>query len=120
MTFVRLAFFPDGTAEHHRALAAAIGDVQPPPGRLCFVAGPADGGWQVVQVWRSRAELDDFNRAVFLPALHRQGGAGFPSPPTVTDFEAVHTSFADGASERRSPAGPRVRGSATGHQPGTG
>ena len=60
-----------------------------PPGRLVFAVGEVAGGLQVVQVWTSRAALDAFNAAVFLPALARLGGAGFPAPPTVVDFETL-------------------------------
>lgn len=86
MAFVRLAFFPGGTAAHYRALGEAIGENTVPPGRLLFAAGPVTGGWQVVQVWTGREDLDAFNAAVFLPALARVHD-GFPNPPEVTDFE---------------------------------
>jgi hypothetical protein len=109
MTFVRLALFPGGTAEHYRAVAEAIGDAPTPPGRLCFAAGPAADGWQIVQVWRTRRELDDFNRAVFLPALRRLGDGGFPAPPRVTDFEPTDVSFGTGAEPCRPGAEPAGR-----------
>ena len=88
MTFVRLAFFPEGTAEHYAAVADALGVTEPPEGRLLFAAGAAGGGWQVVQVWRTREGLEHFNRTVFLPALAAMSAPGFPRPPEVTDFEA--------------------------------
>jgi hypothetical protein len=40
MAFVRIAFFPDGTAEHYATLAAEIGAVEPPAARILFAAGP--------------------------------------------------------------------------------
>lgn len=88
MTFVRLAFFPEGTAEHYAAVADALGVTEAPEGRLLFAAGEAGGGWQVVQVWRTREGLEHFNRTVFLPALAAMSAPGFPRPPEVTDFEA--------------------------------
>ena len=84
---MRLAFFPGGTAEQYDALARETREIDAPGERLVFAAGQAAGGWQVVQVWTSRAALDAFNAAVLLPALARLGGAGFPAPPTVVDFE---------------------------------
>ncbi len=87
MAFVRLAFFPGGTAAHYQAVADALGDLPAPAGRIMFAAGPVDGGWQVVQAWAFRDQLDEFNRTVFLPALARLGSRGFPAPPRVIDFE---------------------------------
>lgn len=71
------------------ALTKALRDAPAPAGRLLFAAGPVDGGWQVVQVWSSQAELDAFNREHFLPALASLGTGGFPAPPTLTDFSTA-------------------------------
>ena len=89
MAFVRLAFFPEGTEEQYRALAGAMGNLSRPQGRLAFATGPVTGGWQVVQIWRSRAELDAFNAAYLLPTLAKLGSTGFPVAPHVVDFEPV-------------------------------
>lgn len=89
MTFVRLALFPDATREQYDRLARAMARAPVPAERLLFAAGPVEGGWQVVQVWTSRASLDEFNRAYFLPALAEVGASVFPTPPLVTDFEPV-------------------------------
>ena len=89
MAFLRMAFFPDGTDQHWAAVVHAIGDVAPPSARLMLAAGPLDGGWQVVQLWNSREELDRFNRAVYFPAISRLGDGGFPHLPVVTDVETV-------------------------------
>ena len=88
VAFVRLAWFPGAEEQHFEALAEAMGDVAPPSGRILFAAGPADGGWQVVQVWESQDELDEFNAHHLFPALARLGGFTFPASPTVLDFEA--------------------------------
>ena len=89
MVFVRLAFFPGGTAAHYAELQRVVDAGDPPLERHYFAAGPVDGGWQVVQAWRSREDLDAFNRVVLEPAYAALGGGPFPLPPTVTDFEAV-------------------------------
>ncbi|QLY33735.1 hypothetical protein [Nocardia huaxiensis] len=89
MTFVRLAFFPGGTEAHYRAIGDALGEYAPPAGRILFTAGPVEGGWQVVQVWERKDQLDAFNQAVFFPAVASLGGGGFPQPPRVTDFDAA-------------------------------
>ncbi|NHA67052.1 hypothetical protein [Phycicoccus flavus] len=85
MAFVRLAFFPGGTAAHEQVLADALVGAPEPPGRLLFASGAVEGGWQVVQVWTSREELDAFNRDWFLPAWREVAGASFPAPPEVRD-----------------------------------
>lgn len=94
MTFVRLALFPDATLEHYDRLARAMSHAPAPAERLLFAAGPVEGGWQVVQVWTSKARLDDFNRAHFFPALAALGGSVFPAPAVITDFEPVDVSIA--------------------------
>lgn len=86
MAFIRLARFPGAGSEHFDALAAALRHAPVPAARLLFAAGSIDGGWQVVQVWSSRAELEEFNRNHLLPALAALGPSGFPTPPAVTDF----------------------------------
>lgn len=88
MAFARLAFFPNGTPEHYSALTAEVGDAgRAPEGRIVFAAGQAPGGWQIVQVWTSYEALEEFNAAVFFPALERLGDATFPEVPTAVDFE---------------------------------
>lgn len=89
MAFLRMAFFPDGSDHHWRRVVAAVGDRLPPEGRFAFAAGPVEGGWQVVQLWNSLQDLDDFNRDVFLPAMRQLGSDGFPKPPVVTDVHPV-------------------------------
>lgn len=97
MAFARLAFFPEGTAEHYSRLAGEVGDAGlAPEGRLVFAAGQAPGGWRVVQVWTSYEALEAFNAKVFLPALQRLGDAGFPEVPQVIDFETAELEVARG------------------------
>jgi hypothetical protein len=89
MAFMRLAFFPNGSEDHWEAVVAEVGDVLPPVARRAFAAGPAEGGWQVMQLWDSRADLEQFNDEVFLPAILRLGERGFPQPPTIRDVDTV-------------------------------
>lgn len=89
MTFVRMAFFPGGSEEHYRRLSVAMKDGSPPAERLLFACGPVPGGWQVIQIWKSRAALEAFNSAHLFPAFRRLGTNGFPEPPRVIDFEPV-------------------------------
>lgn len=89
MAFLRLAFFPGGTAQHWAALRQAVGDIEAPAARRAFAAGPAEGGWQVVQLWDTREDLERFNRDVYLPAVATLGGTGFPQAPVVRDVVTV-------------------------------
>jgi hypothetical protein len=86
VSFLRLAYFASATTEHFQAVADRVPDVSP-PNRLLFAAGPVTGGWQVVQLWRSRSDLEAFNRDVYLPALGELGPRAFPVPPRVVDCE---------------------------------
>lgn len=90
MAFARLATFPGGTAEQARQVAEELGDSNiDPPGRILFGAGPIDGGYQIIQVWESQADLDSFLESAFRPAMARLGaaGRGWTSAPVITDCE---------------------------------
>lgn len=99
VAFVRLAFFPGGTAAHYDALSRELEQAPPPARRKVFAAGPRDDGWQVVQVWDRYEDLADFNDAWFLPALERISGKAFPNPPAVIDFEPTEMEIATAASD---------------------
>jgi hypothetical protein len=89
MAFRRLAFFPGGTAAHWDAVVNSVGDVSVPKARRAFVAGPIEGGWQVVQLWDTRDDLERFNRDIYLPAMARVAARGFPEAPVVHDVDTV-------------------------------
>ena len=90
MAYARLAMFPGGTEEQARTVAEELGQTNiDPPGRILFGAGPVDGGYQIIQVWESRADLDSFLESSFRPAMERlaAAGGGWTSAPVVTDVE---------------------------------
>ena len=88
MAFARIALFPGGTEAQHQAIVEALGDAQvDPAGRILFAAGPTDDGWQILQVWESREELDKWVEAHLGNAFARVGSRGYPAPPRITDFE---------------------------------
>ena len=89
MALLRLAFFPGGTFAHWEAVVDAVGDVSVPAARQAFAAGPIDGGWQVVQLWDTRDDLERFNADIYLPAVTRLAGRGFPETPVVQDVDTV-------------------------------
>jgi len=89
MALLRLAFFPGGTAEQWAAVVEALGEVPPPEGRRAFAAGAVEDGWQVMQLWDSREDLEGFNREVFFPSVAGLGDRGFTQVPVVRDIETV-------------------------------
>jgi hypothetical protein len=94
MAFVRMAFFPGGTEEHYLALAEEMKFAPHPAGRHLFAAGPVRDGWQVVQLWSRKDQLDAFNAEWFIPALQRTT-LSFPAPPQVVDFETFVLDFGE-------------------------
>lgn len=94
MSFARLALFPGGTEDNHRAIAEALGEAQvDPEGRLVFAAGPTDEGWQIVQVWETRDQLEQWVQDNLGAAFAKAGSRGYPKPPRITDIELAELSI---------------------------
>lgn len=90
MAFARLALFPGGTQAQHQAIVDALGAGQiHPDGRILFAAGPATDGWQILQLWESREQLETWVQQHLGPAFAAVAGRGYTAPPRITDFE-VH------------------------------
>lgn len=88
MAFARLALFPEGTQQQHEAIVEGLGDShEHAPGRLLFAAGPTDEGWQIIQVWQTREQLDAWVAENLGKAFAHAGSRGYPYPPRITDFE---------------------------------
>ena len=90
MAYARLAMFPGGTEEQARTVAEELGQSNiDPPGRILFGAGPVEDGYQIIQVWESRADMDSFLESSFRPAMQRlaAAGRGWGTSPIVTDVE---------------------------------
>ena len=92
MTFLRMAYFPRATSSDFDLLAELMPS-EAPAGRLVFAAGPARGGWQVVQLWESKDLLDAFNRDVLAPALERLGSSEVWVPAELVDLEPAQLSL---------------------------
>lgn len=74
----------------HAEVMATVGDT-PVPGLLVHFGRPTADGFQIVEVWRSKADSDRFNGEVVNPIVERLA-AGLPEPPAepvVEEFE-VH------------------------------
>jgi hypothetical protein len=101
MAFARIALFPGGTEAHHKAIGDALGDAHvDPPGRIVFAAGPTSDGWQILQIWESREQLDRWVEAHLGDAFARVGERGYPAPPRITDFELHDLLLASRAGSR--------------------
>jgi hypothetical protein len=55
------------TWEDYRAVAARLGD-EPPPGLVLHVAGRTAEGVRVIEIWLSRAALEEYVRSRLRPA----------------------------------------------------
>jgi hypothetical protein len=53
--------------DDYRAVAAELGD-EPPPGLVLHVAGRTAEGVRVIEVWRSRAAFEEYERFRLRPA----------------------------------------------------
>lgn len=88
MAFARVALFPGGTEEQHRALVEQLGEAYDHAGgRFVFLSGTVPDGYEIVQFWQSRAQLDAWVAGHLNDAIARLGGRGYPNPPRITDFE---------------------------------
>ena len=88
MAFARLALFPGGTQQQHEAVAEALGDAHTKAdGRILFAAGPVPAGWQILQIWESRENLEAWAQAYLGDAFAKAGSRGYSTPPSITDFE---------------------------------
>ena len=77
--------FPGGTQEQYDKVMKSLGldrSDEPPRGALLHLAGPTDKGWEVVDVWESRADFDRFLRE----ELGRATGEAGLTPSTPKEF----------------------------------
>jgi len=69
--------FPGGTQDNYDKLLQGLGmekgSEDLPRGLIFHVAGPTDRGWQVVDVWESRADFDRFFAERLGPAIRLSG-----------------------------------------------
>lgn len=58
-------------------------------GLLVHIAYPTERGYDMIEVWESKDDLDAFNREVVGPAFQRLGIPMDGPPPGLTEFEPV-------------------------------
>jgi heme-degrading monooxygenase HmoA len=73
---------PGATQEQYDAVVQGVGEPELADGNTHHVAGPADGGWCVVDVWESRAHFDRFLQERLGEQLQRAGLA----QPEIREF----------------------------------
>ena len=82
------------TAEQMDKLNAAIDpDGNPPDGIIFHSSGPVDGGWGVIDFWKSREHFDRFSAERIGPAMAAPSGLRglhrtFTSSPCTSTFPA--------------------------------
>ena len=77
MAIALLMEFPGGTQDQYDRITHNLGlergSENLPRGLIFHVAGPSDKGWQVVDVWESRADFDRFVAERLGPAIRLSG-----------------------------------------------
>ena len=86
MAVAMIMEFPGGTQDGYdkilQNLGMGRGSEELPRGLIFHVAGPTPNGWQVVDVWESRADFDRFFAEKLGPAIRLSGVV----PATPTEF----------------------------------
>lgn len=78
---------PHGSQEVYEQIVDRLG-LDRPAGGILHLAGPSpNGGWRVIEVWRSREDAVRFLQERFAPALRAAGATG---PPPQPEFWPVH------------------------------
>ena len=75
MAIAQLMVLPGGTKEQYEQVIHEIGVTgsQLAPGQLVHIAGPVEGGWQVVNVWESQEAGEKFFKEKVTPAAQKAG-----------------------------------------------
>jgi hypothetical protein len=79
--------FKDATLEQYEAVNAEAGvEENLPEGVIFHAAGPAEGGFSVIDFWESREQFDRFFADRIAPAIEALGDKAPPSPPSIKEF----------------------------------
>jgi hypothetical protein len=74
MAIVVISKAPGVTADQDKAMIAALNlEGDPPTGARARLAGPGEGGWQIISLWDSQESWDAFVSDRLTPALDRAG-----------------------------------------------
>jgi hypothetical protein len=58
-------------------------------GLLCHIGREVDGGFEVIEVWKSKEASNRFNEDVVVPAMVRAGVAIPDEPPELVEFQPL-------------------------------
>jgi hypothetical protein len=72
----------------HAEVEKALGDSLP-DGMIVHVVRPVDEGFEVFEIWESKAQADKFNQEVVWPAVQRTGRDMSGPSPVAVEFEPV-------------------------------
>lgn len=79
----------------HGEVLAAL-DARKADGLLCHIGRATDAGFEVIEVWESKAAADRFNEEVVVPAMVRAGVALPDPPPELIEFEVLDVMLGKG------------------------
>lgn len=86
---------PGVTQEQYETVRRIVGE-ELQPGALLHLAGPIEGGWQIVEVWESPEAMSAFFQSAQLGKAMQESGIT-PAQPLISP---VHTFVAAGAPAR--------------------
>ena len=76
-------------AQYDQAISQVQDQLRRAPGFVSHAAGPIDGGYRVVEIWESRAEMERFLQQTIMPMAQRVGLP--PFEPQVLPVDNVVT-----------------------------
>ena len=81
--------------QYDRGMEGLHLDENPPEGLILHIAGPAEGGWRVVDIWESAGAWERFLNERLAPVVQQVGMSGEPRVQVIP----VHNVYAPGADE---------------------
>ena len=89
MCYAFVQLFPDYPAASYWRVVDELG-TEPFEGLLVHLAGPYEGGWRILQVWRSADDYARFARGRLWSAISSSNGMQGVSPPELEWLEFDH------------------------------
>jgi hypothetical protein len=90
MVYCEIFENPDATQEHFEQVKAHVRASGPLPaeGQRLLIAGPAETGWRVINVWDSEEDIERFNTERLAAAIRE---SGVPCGRMTRTLFEVHT-----------------------------
>jgi hypothetical protein len=80
---------PGFSADAYARVRRELGD-EPFDGLVVHLAGPCEGGWRVIQVWRTADDYARYERGRLWAALNRAGVLSGSSAPVLERLDITH------------------------------